>query len=82
MDCKHLEKYSHPTKFDHHPFLTIWECKQDSESSWYIQVSKTDDMHWITLGEFLTQAFLDQLFDPVFLAMCFKLYQKMLTEHK
>jgi len=78
MDEKvHCLKYTVPTKFDMAEYGQIWVKSNDNgEVDVFIQASKNDCPHWITMGQLLERAFSEKLCDPEFIKECLEIYNK------
>lgn len=71
------KKYAAPTKYDQLEYKTIWEHQLDSESRWYIQVSKDkENPIWITVGDFFTKIYQSCLGDGLFIDEQAELFDK------
>ena len=78
MDEKvHELKYTVPTKFETAPYGQIWVKANDSDQvDIFIQSSKNDCPHWITMGQLLERAFSEKLSDPNFIHECLEIYNR------
>lgn len=75
------KKYAAPTKFDQAEYKTIWEEELDTETRWYIQVSKdSQNPIWITIGEFFTKIYQSCLGDGLFIDEQVELFEQKENE--
>jgi hypothetical protein len=71
------KKYAAPTKYDQAEYKSIWEQHLDTETKWYIQVSKdSQNPIWITIGEFFTKIYQSCLGDGLFIEEQMELFEQ------
>lgn len=61
-------RHTIPNKYDTAPFGTLCQSMNDDNTyKLFIQISKTDEAHWITIGSALELAFYSNIEDEKFL---------------
>ena len=72
-----MKRYGAPTKLDYYDYKTLWEHQMETESKWYIQMSKDkENPRWISIGDFFTKIYQSCLGDGMFIEEQVELFEE------